>query len=163
MMWALKRMGHEVITVGPAVGAYLPWAHGRNMEPYEWKPDVPLVYDHDKQTDADVMMIDSADVLNRLRKAPDLIIQMDARFIMQGKAPCPNVLYAIDNHVSAYGEYDSFDRIFIAHSWGNMADLPQAEWLPCGHDPLNHYVIDELRERALRIHAEAALRSCPAS
>lgn len=141
--WALKRMGHEVITVGPAVGPFLPWANGTNLEPYEWKPDIAMGPSEYGQHNASPLK----DALALLHTPPDLIIQMDAHFVMGGKAPCPNVLWAIDNHLERYGAYDTFDRIFIAHSWGYMHELPNAEWLPCAHDPLHHFVIDESAPR----------------
>lgn len=134
MFWALRGLGHEVLTVGPAVGPYLPWAGERNLEPYEWKPDVAVSYDG-----SGAMRTTTDWAIQKLEVKPDLIIQMDANFIMQGKPPCPNVLYAIDNHVGAYGAYETFDRIFIAHSWGAMHYLPQSEWLPCAYDEKQHY------------------------
>ena len=60
----------------------------------------------------EVMGIVSEDMLHRLTQKPDLIIQMDAKFIMEGRAPCPNVLWAIDNHVAPYGSYETFDKLF---------------------------------------------------
>ena len=137
--WALRRMGHEVVTVGPAEGAFLPWANGTNLEPYEWKPDIPL----SPAPFGSQVFAPLSDALNRLATPPDLIIQMDAHFVMGGKAPCPNVLWMIDNHLTPYGEYEQFDRIFIAHSWGYGKDESHAEWLPCAHDPQHHFVIDE--------------------
>lgn len=130
-------MGHEVITVGPAVGAWLPWAEHRNLEPYEWKPDVGCSYQRHMQ-----LTYEYAEAIARAGFKPDLIIQMDAQFMLEGKPDCPNVLWAIDNHVAKYGAYDTFDRVYIAHSWGYMRDLPQARFLPCAHDPQHHHRLD---------------------
>jgi len=144
VFWALRRMGHTVITAGPSAGPYLPWANGHNLEPFEWKPDIAL-----SQDGRNAVLSPLQSALAHLETPPDLIIQMDAHFIMSGKAPCPNVLWAIDNHVAEYDSYDEFDRIFIAHSWGYMHDLKHAEWLPCAHDPQHHYVTEEGAERTI--------------
>lgn len=134
LFWALRRMGHDTLTIGPAVGPWLPWAEQLNLEPIEWKPDIALPYEHGK-----IMQYDVDAALERFGGAPDLIIQMDAHFIMRNRPKCRNVLYAIDNHVAKYGAYEDFDRLYIAHSWGHMAEQPHAEFLPCAHDPAHHY------------------------
>lgn len=134
LFWALRRMGHDVLTIGPAVGPWLPWAEHVNLEPFEWKPDIALPYEHGRMMQYDV---DAA--LERFGGAPDLIVQMDAHFIMRNRPACRNVLYAIDNHVAKYGAYGDFDKLYIAHSFGYMADQPHAEFLPCAHDPAHHY------------------------
>lgn len=144
-MWALREMGHEVTTVGPAQGAYMPWPlTGRyDYRPYEWKPDI------------NASSMDGRNLTFALDKAerPDLILQLDS-IIRTPDAwrGVPNVIWAIDNHVGDYSEVAEWvDRIYIAHSWGNMKDLPNAKWLPAGYDERTHFVIDENAERDIDV------------
>jgi glycosyltransferase involved in cell wall biosynthesis len=143
MFWALRRMGHEVVVVGAAPGPWIPWAEDRNLDEFEWKPDVAFHYEPERLC----MLVESEDVLGKLQTPPDLVLQMDIRFAISGKPPCPNVLYAVDNHVGPYGAQETFDHIFLAHSIGYMTDLPNAHHLPCAHDPAHQYVIDESMPR----------------
>lgn len=133
LYFALKRLGHSVVSVGPAVGSYLPWANGRSMEAHEWKPDVALPYDGKS-----LQYFDTDAVLDKTGFEPELVIQMDAQLLLRQRPKCRNVLYAIDNHVAPYGAYNTFDDIYISHSWGHMSNQARARWLPCAYDPVYH-------------------------
>lgn len=116
--WALRDMGHEVITAGPFQNV-MDWAGSKPLYCYEWQPH-----------------IDTTKPLYPLTWKPDLVLQID--WVTNPIAGVPNVLYAIDNHVGDYGGGDGFDKIFVGHSWGHLAELPNAEWLPAGYDPRYH-------------------------
>ena len=135
--WALRELGHEVTTVGPAFGPSMPWPlTGRyDYRPYEWKPDI------------NASSMDGRNLYFDLRatEKPDLILQLDHILLPPAEwKDVPNVLWAIDNHVGDYSEVaQAFSHIYIAHSWGNMKDLLGVKWLPAGYDDHTHYVMDD--------------------
>src|SRR3990167_277497 len=136
---ALRRMGHEVRTIGPETGAEI-WGMTVD-EKYIWRADVP----------ADDWI-------------PDLILVMDAHIALpaEWKFDCPVVVYGVDNHVRDYRQFDGMARaFFFAHNpVGNRVqnfDCKPGEsfidgmainmltgegpaynitWLPCGYDPV---------------------------
>jgi len=109
---ALRRMGHEVRTIGPETGAEI-WG-GTVDEKYIWRADVP----------ADDWI-------------PDLILVMDAHIALpeDWKFDCPVVVYGVDNHVRDYAHIQA-DHLFLAHSQGYRMGEPNVEWLPCAYDPV---------------------------
>lgn len=129
--WALRDMGHEVITAGPFQNV-MDWAGAKPLYCYEWQPH-----------------IDTTKPLYPLPWKPDLMIQTDR--VMERIPGVPNVLYAIDNHVGDYSGGAGFDKIFVGHSWGHLADLPNATWLPAGYDPRYHRVTDYGRNRDIDV------------
>lgn len=108
---ALRRMGHEVRTIGPETGAEI-WGTTVD-EKYVWRADTPA----DDWT-------------------PDLILVMDAHIALpeDWKFDCPVVVYGVDNHVRDYAHIQA-DHLFLAHSKGYRMGEPNVTWLPCGYDP----------------------------
>lgn len=115
---AFRRLGHEVRTVGEAMGNDI-W--GMKVAPkYIWTPDS---YD--------------------LATWPELVIVMDSDTavwdaVKRVKPTCPVIVYGVDNHVRSY-EDELFIHKFLSHYHGpaypvdpNRADHT---WLPCGYDP----------------------------
>jgi glycosyltransferase involved in cell wall biosynthesis len=128
---ALKRMGHDVRTVGPAMLNQI-WAM-KVDERYTWTPDLELPLTGEFV----------ADVLPRLLPEgwrPDLVITADSAFTLLGPSPCPHVLWGVDNHVRDYQLGALWDALFLAHSWGARMGEPNAHWLPAAYDPAAHYV-----------------------
>lgn len=131
-----RRLGHEVVTIGPSMGGSLPWAPEEDFSAYAWEGDIqtPLarVLEINEQSQ---WYYREHDLL------PDLVVQCDANFFLKGKFACPNVCWAVDNHVGAY-EAVPFDLFFGAHSWGYHSDEENFVWLPCAYDPQAHYPIE---------------------
>lgn len=109
---ALRRMGHDVKTVGPSTGADI-W--GIKVDPkYIWEPDSPGGWEPN-------------DV--------DLIIVMDSAIdLKRGTRTEPIVVYGVDNHVRTYDHVEA-DHLFLAHAHGFRMGEENVTWLPCAYDP----------------------------
>jgi len=138
---ALRRMGHDVKTIGPYTGRDV-W--GMQLpEGSEWKPD----YTHKKEWLPETVggYLDYV-VWEALGDwTPDLVITADSAFGIRsftedGKLPMPHVVYGVDNHVRDYRFLGHFDHLFLAHSNGYRIGEPNVTWLPCAYDPDLHYV-----------------------
>lgn len=128
---ALRQLGHDVYTVGPNMGGRLPWS-SENFDKYEWRSNFAPYAPDNTYCFSEI----------GTRFTPDLIVQCDANFFMTGLTPCPNVVWAVDNHVAAYDKAN-FDVFFGAHSWGYGSDKENFHWLPCAYDPQEHYQIPD--------------------
>lgn len=127
---ALRNLGYEVIHLGPDAKGTLPWAPGQDFSEYADSPDLAIEYPCNSYP------IES--VLEKTGKV-DLVIQMDANFHLVGKAPVPNVVWMIDNHVADYKlSAENADILFGAHSWGYQHEDRRFVWLPCAYSPTDH-------------------------
>lgn len=134
-----RRLGHEVITLGPTTGGQIPWGNGQDFSAYAWTPDVLLEPGPPIVADAMRSIVDGRAYVKAIE--PDLLVQCDANFSLDGVGGVvPNVCWAVDNHVAKYDDV-VFDVIFGAHSWGCQSDKENFEWLPCAYDPQAHYPI----------------------
>lgn len=118
-------------TIGPAAGGHLPWAPQKDFSAYTWTPDI--------QTDQYMIRHHKIPSHQAIDEA-ELVIQCDANFFLTNNFRCPNVVWAVDNHVARYDE-THFDLFFGAHSWGYGSERKDFHWLPCAYDPEAHYVI----------------------
>lgn len=108
---ALKRLGHDVRTDGPAHGNVV-WGMTVD-ERHAWIPNKP-----EKGWE------------------PELVIIADAHLDADAARgyECPVVVYGVDNHVRDYAQYD-VDHMFLAHGHGHRIGEEHVTWLPCGYDP----------------------------
>lgn len=121
---ALRRLGHDVRTIGPAPGNHI-W--GTRVRPeYIWEPDVSVGGDGG-------WYIDPAWV-------PDLVVTADSGWTIKPIWDCAHVCWGCDNHVRAY-EFDGvrFDALFVAHTWGLRMGEPNVHWLPPAYEPEDHF------------------------
>lgn len=109
---ALKRLGHDVHTVGAEMGTHI-WGIEVDAQ-YVWQPDPPP---DDWSADL-VLVMDSA-------------VEVGAK---SGGAPV--VVYGVDNHVSDYGLVSGASHYFLAHGHGARIGDANVTWLPCGYDPV---------------------------
>jgi len=129
---ALRQMGHEVIHFGPDAGTRLPWQPGVDFWQYADHPDIKLDYPANQTYPIERALEKCGTV--------DLVIQMDACFHLTGKAPVPNVVWMIDNHVATYDDSTrDADVLFGAHSWGFHSEDSNFRWLPCAYSPDDHF------------------------
>lgn len=135
---ALRHTGHEVIHCGAFTGGTLPWKPEQDFSAYADKPDIVLPMQSTYPLEK---------VLEQSGKV-DLIIQCDANFFLTGKASCPNVVWAIDNHVAKYDAVE-FDVFFGAHSWAYGSNQKNFVWLPCAYSPSDHYTTGAKRDADL--------------
>jgi hypothetical protein len=112
---ALKRMGHEVLSVGKPRGTGI-WGVEVD-EKYVWQPD---------------------DLKREKPWTPDLILVMDGTTQPINRAEFyPKALwavYGVDNHVLDYKQWN-VDHLFLAHGHGHRMGEDNVTWLPCGYDP----------------------------
>ena len=140
--WALRDMGHDVTTIGPFENA-MGWTDNpRNHNCYEWQPHIELVAQDDHT-------YTPRGGVDPFVQSYDLVLQFDR--LVKDAPGCPNVLWALDNHIGPYGYAEEFDHIFIGHSWGHLSDHPKASWLPAAYDPRYHYIIDPKAERDIDV------------
>src|SRR3990172_12011011 len=125
---ALKRLGHDVRTVGPSTGVGI-W--NMNVSPqWVWEPN----YNPDEGW------------------RPDLWITADSHYAYnpQPALKCPHICFGMDNHVRRYDDLGlKFDAMFLAHSWGARMGEPNVHWCPPGYDPECH--VNWHRERPVDI------------
>lgn len=112
---ALRRLGHDVRTVGQSTGNQI-WGMQVKDE-WVWEPEFP---------DGDWL--------------PDLVITAESAFgYTSPRLPdVPYVVWGVDNHVRDYFPEVPYDALFLAHSWGARMGEPNVHWLPCAYDPAAH-------------------------
>jgi hypothetical protein len=116
MAAALRRLGHDVRTIGPAMGAEI-W--GMKVDPrYIWNPDGgPQAYWPDWR--------------------PDLLLVMDlSPYHHLFYHDVPHVIYVVDNHVRNVRQ-PGITHYFLGHKHGQMMPAvgQDVTWLPCAYDP----------------------------
>jgi hypothetical protein len=120
MMDAFRRLGHEVRTVGEAMGNDI-WGMTVDSK-YEWKPEYPI-HKIDPRWPELVVVMDSD---------PNVWKQVDG-----ADFECPIVVFGVDNHVRSY-EDELFDHYFLAHYHGPTYPVDPTRkdhtWLPCATD-----------------------------
>lgn len=120
---ALKRMGHDVKTVGPEIGRRV-WGIDVD-ERHVWTPDYtgePMTNGYPDWT-----------IWN-----PELIVTADSAYTLEyvpGFVKPPHILYGVDNHVRDYDLDKDWDHEFLAHSFGYRTGEDNSTWLPCAYDP----------------------------
>lgn len=119
---ALRRMGHDVRTIGPSTGTRLPWLPAGVTVPerFAWREDGGVTHSWPDWT-------------------PDLIIVMESAWAYHHPvySDVPHVVYGVDNHVRNYRQR-GIAHYFLGHHDVSIMDM-QAEdvtWLPCGYDPI---------------------------
>jgi hypothetical protein len=119
MMDAFRRLGHEVRTVGEAMGVNI-WGMTVDSK-YEWKPEYPI-HKIDPRWPELVVVMDSD---------PNVWKQVDG-----ADFECPIVVFGVDNHVRDY-ESD-WAHQFLAHYHGPIYPVDPTRkdhtWLPCATD-----------------------------
>ncbi len=129
-----ERCGYEVVTFGPTMGRYMPWAGGTLVsESYVIESDIPMLMHEAPYQWSDVKELTG--------ERFDVVVQMTPGTNIQGVTGVPNVCYAADNHVLQY-PVEEFDLFFAAHSWGEGNDKPNFRWLPLAHDPQVNFDMD---------------------
>lgn len=131
---ALRRLGHDVRTLGPSSGNHI-W--GLMVKPeYAWEADFQVGPDGGWYIAPEW--------------APELVITADSGYTVRHEWSCPHVCWGVDNHVRDY-QFDGvrFDALFVAHSWGMRMGEPNVHWLPAAYEPEDHY--DEGRERDIDV------------
>lgn len=134
---ALRNLGYKVVHFGPDADRTLPWMPNEDFSKYADRPDVKLPYPYEQTYPMDMAL---GEVEAKYGKV-DLVIQMDANFHLVGKAPVPNVVWMIDNHVANYdASVENADAVFGAHSWGHHSGDKNFAWLPCAFSPTDHFL-----------------------
>ena len=125
---ALRRLGHEVRTVGPATGNVI-W--GMEVDPrWNWEPSYHL-------GDAERVAFGTW--------PPELMITADSAYTIPN-GYCPHIIWGMDNHVRDYWPDRKFDKLFLSHSWGARMCEPNAYWLPAAYDPEAHTDLGQERD-----------------
>ena len=131
---ALRRLGHEVRTIGPAPGRMI-WGFEVEAK-WEWKPDY----------ESDLKQWPTMDIVMNRQDGwqPELIITADSAFTITGHTnQVPHILWGMDNHVRDYWPREmKFKEMFFAHSWGHRINEPNAHWFPPCYDPQAHIDLD---------------------
>lgn len=128
---AMKRLGHEVVTVGTYSGddGSIPWPGSPKFPQYIDKPDIIL-------PDSSSYSL-KAVLLSNPNLKPDIVWSFDAGFRLIGTNPYgKTVLYGTDPHALNYEPYyKEYDYFFSAQK----VNLPEsAEWIPLAYDPAVH-------------------------
>ena len=131
---AFKRLGHDVRTIGPTTGAEI-WDI-KVDERWAWRPDCNVAEDSTSTL---------LELLRAMEWTPDLVISADCEWTLQGDAPCPHVVWGVDNHVRDY-RLREWDAMFLAHSSGARMGEPNVHWLPCAFDPEAHSDLGLVRD-----------------
>ena len=134
---ALRRMGHDVKTVGPYTGRDVWGLH--LPEGNEWKPDYEL-----PTQPYGGMSYPFTDGWK-----PELMITADSALAIHnfGWNDVKHILYGVDNHVRDYRLGVEYDHLFLAHSNGYRIGEPNVTWLPCAYDPEWHTITRPLDQR----------------
>jgi hypothetical protein len=131
---AMRRLGHEVTTVGPYSGdsGAIPWPGNPHFPKYVDRPSIPL---------PDLSSYPLAALKSSLEKDVDAVFSFDAGFRLTGKlSDVPSVLYGTDPHALDYSRYIAeYDYFFCAQKRLMFGDLPaNAPWVPLAYDPIVH-------------------------
>lgn len=132
--WALRDLGHNVISAGCYNGNYIPWNGGMHLD-YDFPPDIVT---------PDVPSYPLQDVLSKLPWEPDMILQAgDVSFLEGSSGSIPNVILTTDPHAVDY-------TIRLAHAthlaimqnnYMNKYDFPKKIWIPYGYmEDLHKYM-----------------------
>lgn len=132
---AFRRLGHEVITVGPYSGddGSIPWPGQPKFPQYIDKPTIPLP--------ESLSSFPLAALKTQLPGDIDLVFSFDAGFRLTGKLDgIPSILYGTDPHAIDYRPYISeYDFFFCAQNFVWNQPLPEgAVWVPLAYDPTVH-------------------------
>src|SRR3990172_11400605 len=120
---ALRRLGHDVRTVGPYTANQI-W--GIEVDPkWNWEP----TYRISKSMEG----LDLETLVSIADWRPDLIIAADSAFKLHSVG-APHILIGQDNPVRDY-QMRKWDAMFLCHTWGSRVDEPNAFWLPPCYDP----------------------------
>jgi hypothetical protein len=134
---ALRRLGHEVRSLGPTTGRAI------------WGVEVPEEYVQTPNYEHAWVLGQPFPIVQNIADfgaldgwMPDLIITSDSNYTVTGRATVPHVLFGADNHVRNYralqAEGAEWDAMFMAHSWGARIGEPGVFWCPPGYDPEAH-------------------------
>ena len=115
---ALRRMGHEVRTVGPSTGRNI-WGM-KLPQGTEWEATPP-----------------------DLGWEPDLVITADSNFSLESPYSCPHVVFGVDNHVRDYQLGIDYNHLFLAHGNGYRIGEDNVTHLSCAYDP--EWFTDDIR------------------
>lgn len=130
---AMRRLGHEVITVGPysGDGGSIPWPGAPTFPQYVDKPNIALPEHLSSYPVSAIAPILPGDV--------DLVFSFDAGFRLTGRLPgVPTVLYGTDPHALNYAPYyQEYDYFFSAQKQSETS-CPGAIWVPLAFDPEVH-------------------------
>lgn len=141
---ALRRLGHDVRSLGPSTGQHI-WGIEIPAE-YVQRADISNAW----STGQLFPTVLDLDCLDMGGWQPELIITSDSAYTITGRAACPHVLLAMDNHCRNYRNLEAegaiFDAMFMAHSWGARIGEPNVYWLPPGYDPETHTDLHQERE-----------------
>lgn len=161
---AFRRLGHDVRTVGPAMGRQI-WGMELPAE-YVWEPDEGFVIVGKSTSSSDYALSMKQEGVETFK--PDCIVVMDSDpklLDQQANAPAtvPIIVWGVDNHVRDYRR-PWFDHYFLAHQrvsemlWNEVtyatlfdgepkaeniveqvvAHNPDMTHLPCCYDPTLH-------------------------
>lgn len=128
---ALKRREDvELFTVGPYTGQWIPWDGGMNLpQKYAGTPSLPLPRVQN--------FVPVGYVENQLPWEPDLWLQIDAGFFLQGKPTHgKNVIVGTDPHVLNYDRRRELADTFYCMQTPYMK--AGDEYLPYAYDPVWH-------------------------
>lgn len=139
--WALKDLGHKVLTVGPNIGDEVPWPGGPWKFPkYNFGADLVL---------PDVESLAINNVIRKIKGIPDVIIQCGDTVWLKGKPKykIKNIIVATDPHCIDYNprlkNADEFwcmqDHYLKERYWGKGRWFPYA-YLPAVHKRFNQKV-----------------------
>src|SRR4030067_110003 len=87
---AFRNLGHDVFSIGPYTGGYIPWQPNMDSSKYADVPDIEIIQNRGPK---EVERVVSRAVESF---APDMIVQCDAHFVIDGYFDVFNVVYAID-------------------------------------------------------------------
>lgn len=132
--WAFRDLGHEVFSVGPHQGGYIPWDGGMTFVTHIFPPD------HETpEVDYPIKSL-----LEEIDFTPDVIIQAADTIYLTGKAPCLNVILKTDPHAVDY-----HPRLRYADHVFNMQDhyiLPGETWIPYAYYKPLHKIMSQKRK-----------------
>jgi hypothetical protein len=137
--YALKRRN---VGPYPPEGAWIPWAGGMYLpNRYAISPTIPISFDI---RFAPPSSIPISFIENQLPEKPDLWLQIDAGFHLDGKPQHgKNVIVATDPHVLNYDKQRNLADTFYCMQ--ACYALPWDEYLPYAYDPIWHAPEDQER------------------
>lgn len=125
-----RREDINLITAGPYYGTWIPWNHGMTLpQKYATPPTIQIA--QNTQT-VPIQFIE-----NQLTVKPDLWLQIDAGFYLQGRPQYgKNVIVATDPHVLNYDQQRTLADTFYCMQayYAQPGDI----YLPYAYDPIWH-------------------------
>jgi len=155
---AFRETEHEIITVCPYTGNWMPWKGGmRLLEKYAIPPDYQLSWNPGPQKLEDHYSFADAETRLGLPKI-DVWVSIDAGFYLGGRPTnAVSVWIATDPHSTEYDEQRKRADLFF-----NMQRCylkPDDIWLPYAYSPKWHYPVEAEREYdVMHIGAQHAQR-----